>query len=294
MKLMLLFSNATGLSFQHSPGGPSCGAVPRREPGICFAEQTRKNLLPTLLRPPRSLGALSSARLVYITREPLEVCVSAYQYHLHANEPWLRQPRGNKLAALARGMDIELLPNETIQHALNRLDERTGLLFECQRSLGDQIKSQAEFHSESLARGAEALRAEGRIHMLRMEETKVDFDGTTRRLYEWLLLPSMPKHARGGDVRGPSKRVDREVGALVAALVAAAAHLDSARHKLGDHLSDVRSKRRLRALLLNHTTQSEKLARYRALTGYPAAYAAFCDKYGLPYADQARADGISL
>ena len=80
----------------------------------------------------------------------------------------------------------------------------------------------------------------------------------------------------------------------MATLVAAAAHLDSARHKLGAHLSDVRSKRRLRALLLNHTTQSEKRARYRALTGSAAAYAAFCDKFGLPYADQARADGISL
>ena len=60
-----------------------------------------------------------------IVREPLEVCVSSYQYHLRSTEAWLRMPRKE-------------LHGKSWQAALKAASTRDGLLLECRRSIRDQ------------------------------------------------------------------------------------------------------------------------------------------------------------
>ena len=57
--------------------------------------------------------------------EPLEVCVSSYQYHLRSTEAWLRMPRKE-------------LHGKSWQAALKAASTRDGLLLECRRSIRDQ------------------------------------------------------------------------------------------------------------------------------------------------------------
>jgi len=85
MKVLLTFSAAVGLPF-HKPQWSGCLALQRREPGVCFDEHASFGRLYRTLLDPSSAGALVRARLVHVVREPLEVCVSSYQYHLHSTE----------------------------------------------------------------------------------------------------------------------------------------------------------------------------------------------------------------
>ena len=53
------------------------------------------------------------------------------------------------------------------------------------------------------------------------------------------------------------------------------------------------AKRTLRGLLLNESHLAAELASWRALTGYDRSYRRHCARYGVPYHDEAVADGFA-
>jgi len=278
MKVLLTFSAAVGLPF-HKPQWSGCLALQRREPGVCFDEHASFGRLYRTLLDPSSAGALVRARLVHVVREPLEVCVSSYQYHLHSTEAWLFTPRDE-------------LRGASLQRTLRALDVRSGLLLECRRSIRDQILQQTEAYN--------ATAHLPNVFTLRLEATQVDFDGSMRALFEFLLVPAIggDPTARGGGVTGAkSGSIDGAGSAIVAAAVSAVARYDTSRHGRqgadAEHLSSVQHKRRLRNALLNETALAIELKSWRASVGYNATFVAFCRTYGFSYHLEAKADGIT-
>ena len=103
------------------PHWERCASLQRREDGICVDEHVT---VPKLHR--FFFGTkFHAAAFVHIVREPLEVCVSSYQYHLRSTEEWLRTPRKE-------------LHGRSWQAALRAASTRDGLLLECRRSIRDQ------------------------------------------------------------------------------------------------------------------------------------------------------------
>lgn len=208
-------------------------------------------------------------------REPLEACVSAYQYHLESSEAWLRTPRAEDLSR--RGPTAGL----PWQSVLRSVDLRSGLLLECRRSIRDQIAQQAEVYN--------LTKRHTRVFTLRMEATEFDFDGTMRSLFAFL---KGAYESWLGRALISSTSIN-EIAPQVSSLVDQAARFDLSRHRheLEDgHLSSVHRKRQLRAILLNESTLVRELEYWRAGAGYDTTYQAHCHRYGLGYHDQAVAD----
>jgi len=234
------FSGVVGLPFE-KPHWERCASVQRREDGVCFDEHV------TVGKLERHLDG--AAALVHIVREPLEVCVSSYQYHLRSTESWLLSPRKE-------------LNGKSWQQALRAATTRDGLLLECRRSIRDQIRQQGEVFN--------ATKRRGRVLTLRMEELETSFDASVSRLFRFLLSRASPNVTDG----------------LMPELLSVAARFDATRHRseLDDgHLSPRQRKRELRAILLNDTGMATQLASWRRVTGYDATFAAHCSRYGLDY-----------
>ena len=103
------------------PHWERCASLQRREDGICVDEHVTLSKLHRFF-----FGAkFHAAAFVHIVREPLEVCVSSYQYHLRSTEAWLLTPRKE-------------LHGRSWQEALRAASTRDGLLLECRRSIRDQ------------------------------------------------------------------------------------------------------------------------------------------------------------
>lgn len=246
-------------------------SLQRLEPGVCFDEHVSLPKLRRLWLDPASPGAAVGAPLVHVVREPLDVCISAYLYHLHSRETWLRQPRKD-------------LKGVSIQQALRTSDTRTGLFLECRRSIRDQIAQQAEVYMHT--------RRHARALTLRMEATQADFDGTMRALFTFLLAP-----AGAGASATTAKAEEGAASGQVAALVRAASKFDVSRHRsdMDDgHLSSLDRKRHLRAALLNESRMALELAQWRASVGYDRAYRVHCQRYGLLFHLQLEEDGVRL
>jgi len=305
-RLMKVYGGVARLPFERA-GWQRCAAAQRLEAGICFEEHVTLGSLASawleppsppaaanaaapgpspaspapLLRPRGDYAAVGGARLVHAVREPLEVCVSSYLYHLHSDEPWLRQ-------------NVSWYNGTSLQRLLRSLDTRRGLFLECRRSMLDQVAEQAA--------AVRATAADARVLTLRMEETEADYDGAMRRLFSFLL--GAPGRGGRGDKRGKGGRAPRQVGEtgsadadalLVEALVSAAAAYDTARNRpaLDDgHLSEMSRKRPLRLLLLNDSAIARELATWRRAAGYDFDYAAHCRRYGLGHHRDAVEDGL--
>jgi len=184
------------------------------------------------------------------------------------------------------------LRGASLQRTLRALDVRSGLLLECRRSIRDQILQQTEAYN--------ATAHLPNVFTLRLEATQVDFDGSMRALFEFLLVPAIggDPTARGGGVTGAkSGSIDGAGSAIVAAAVSAVARYDTSRHGRqgadAEHLSSVQHKRRLRNALLNETALAIELKSWRASVGYNATFVAFCRTYGFSYHLEAKADGIT-
>lgn len=124
------------------PHWERCASLQRREDGICVDEHAS---VPKLHR--FFFGArYHAAALVHIVREPLEVCVSSYQYHLRSTEAWLRMPRKE-------------LHGKSWQAALKAASTRDGLLLECRRSIRDQASRRASLPPSHPVRATPHVRA---------------------------------------------------------------------------------------------------------------------------------------
>ena len=262
-------------------------------------EHLNLNRLRRFWMPPASAAATLRAPLVHVVREPLEACVSAYQYHLHASEDWLRVPRkeeevlrSHPLAATLAGLPW--------QEVLRRTSARDGIELECRRSIKDQIAQQAEAFN--------ATRADARVFTMRMEATEKDFDGTMRKLFTFLGAahaswpgiaaerPQVIAPVSGSAAKSAGDKGDGKADDGVAALVAEASKFDIARHRTqmdDGHLSSIKLKRQLRGLLLNGTRLVAELGSWRAATGYDRKYSTHCARYGVAYYEQAVADGFA-
>ena len=79
---------------------------------VCLLEHARWSQL---------RGALGSGlEYIHMVRDPLEVCVSGYQYHLNATEPWVLAGRA-ELGGLSWQRYLRAAPREQ------------GILVECTR-----------------------------------------------------------------------------------------------------------------------------------------------------------------
>ena len=289
-RLLSMYASVNRVPF-HKPSWDSCLPLARREAGVCVDEHLA---LPMLHRHwGNAVGAAAALRvpLVHVMREPLEACVSAYQYHLESAEEWLRIPRAEDYA---RRGPTNGLPWQMV---LRGADTRTGLRLECHRSIRDQIAQQAEVYN--------VTQHHARVFTLRMEATEADYDGSMRALFSFLTAAhaqwpaaAATSHSNG---RGKSRYTNGRLGTIgneedahVKFLTDNAAKYDLTRHRreLQDgHLSSVQRKRQLRRIILNESKLATELEYWRVAAGYDRGYRAHCQRYRLRHFDEAVPDG---
>lgn len=168
---MQTFAAEAYLSFER-PSFDTCTFLQRREAGVCFDEHLSVTKLKRWWSPPHSV-----APLIHIVREPTEVCVSSYQYHLTSTEKWLQQPRHG-----TGGIPY--------QEYLKRKDTHSGLFFECRRSIRDQIKQQADVYQYT--------KDDARVFTMRMEQTEFDFDTAMWSLFSFLVIRPLQSNTGSG------------------------------------------------------------------------------------------------
>lgn len=316
-RLLGAYATSIGAGSLHKPSWERCPSLQRKEAGVCVDEHLTAPKLRRLFLGPLGAGALLGAPLIHAVREPLEACVSAYQYHLHSSESWLRQPRTPSAASNALGLSASLA-GVPWQEVLQQLDLRSGALAECRRSIQDQVSQQAEAFN--------ATRGHSNVFTLRMEETQGGvYDRTMRTLYSFLVgarahwpgaeaarradrsspavsgvgSGSVPRSSasagRDGPMRFGEPTGNDKESTEVASLVEAASRFDISRHRSANddgHLSSLQQKRQLRGILLNATGLAHELDGWREATGYDRAYSDYCRRYGYAYHAQAVSDGF--
>jgi len=126
-------------------------------PGVCIEEHTSDRTLIEWLTP--------GAPFVHVVRDPLEMCVSAYQYHLLGAEPWLQQP-------------LKDLDGQTLQDYYRRNASRAvGVRFECKRLMNEIIEEALVFNT---------TRVRGSTLTVFFEEFARSYDDTMRRIFRFL------------------------------------------------------------------------------------------------------------
>ena len=134
---------------------------------LCLLEHGVRFKLPPQPAPSSPRGSTGRFRFVHMIRDPLELVVSAYSYHLTTTERWAVQkdPFGRFNGTSYRAY-------------LNALPLEAGLRAEVQRSAHDSIRSMQRLH--------------GRIGglpcalTLRLEDFEADWVATTARLWDLL------------------------------------------------------------------------------------------------------------
>ena len=113
----------------------------------------------------RKLGDGLPYRFIHVMRDPLEMVISAYQYHLNTTESWAhrRQSRWN---------------GTTYVKYLRSLPLRQGLIAEVQRSFHDSLKSMPNLYNRTAAHPCTLN--------LHLEDFAHDYTRTTRRLWDLL------------------------------------------------------------------------------------------------------------
>ena len=99
---------------RHKGNRSACAALfAARAPGVCIEEHVSAASLRAWLTP--------RTPFIHAVRDPLEMCVSAYQYHLHATEPWVLAP-------------LRDLGGKSLQQHYRALPAAEGVRFECRRA----------------------------------------------------------------------------------------------------------------------------------------------------------------
>jgi hypothetical protein len=236
----------------------------RGKRAICQVEHARWADLEEALR----LGM----HFVHLIRDPLETCISAYQYHLVTTEAWVHQPR-------------EELRGLSWQQYLRNLTDEQGVVAECVRGL-PELRDMAELHVRALPF------ANRSVTTLRLEHVSTHFTQSMTHAFDNLLpplgLPALSKTGGGprgweapSPLGGPTSasklpKEEEPVGhaAFSERLAQAASKFDLSRHPPPpdkvDHVSDKDAKIRLREVLLKEKHLRPLLRGLRLSLGYEA------------------------
>ena len=134
-----------------------------QDPMVCIVEHVSA-------RDVREFTKRPTVPFIHAVREPLEMCISAYQYHLHGTEPWLRAP-------------LRDLNGSSLQEYYAALSPDSAVRFECKRMMFELIETALVYNSS---------RARAKTMTVRLEEFSSDYDSVTRRLFNFLGTP--PPH----------------------------------------------------------------------------------------------------
>ena len=119
-KVFRIAAKAMGVP-RHKNNYTACAKLfEKRSPGICIDEHVNANSMRIWLTP--------QLPFVHVVRHPLEMCVSAYLYHLQGAEPWLLKP-------------IPDLGGLTLQKHYQALGPREGVRFECRRMMSELVET---------------------------------------------------------------------------------------------------------------------------------------------------------
>ena len=160
--------------------------------------------------------------LVHLIRDPLEICVSGYQYHLTSAEPWVRQPRPE-------------LSGASYQQYFQQAAEADGVVTECVRAL-PEMKQMVKLYAATS--GAHESHPDMRVRSVRLEALGANFSS------EMYGVLGFVEAALG---------VDARLGVARKLLLATTKYDLATNDPRGDkasHVSDASAKQRLRAALL--------------------------------------------
>jgi len=127
-----------------------------KEPVVCIVEHVSSRDLKAWVKP--------MVPFIHAVREPLEMCISAYQYHLTGAEPWLTVP-------------LRDINNQTLQQYYIALPPEQAVNFECKRMMMELIEVALVYN---------ATRARPKTLTVRLEEFVSNYDATTRRVFSFL------------------------------------------------------------------------------------------------------------
>tara|TARA_B110001452_G_scaffold70412_1_gene56884 strand:- start:2163 stop:3119 length:957 start_codon:yes stop_codon:yes gene_type:complete len=142
---------------RHKNNYTACASIfATRAPGVCIDEHVSANSLRAWLHPKQPF--------IHAVRQPLEMCVSAYLYHLQGQEPWLLKP-------------LPDLSGLTLQQHYLKLNPMDGVRFECRRMVTELLESAVVYNRTRSRRNVLTLRFEAFAH---------DFDGSVERIFTFL------------------------------------------------------------------------------------------------------------
>lgn len=154
-------------------------------PGVCIDEHVDGWTLREWKRGPTPF--------IHAVRDPLEMCVSAYQYHTQGTEAWLTQP-------------LKDLGGKTLQEHYENISQEEGVRFECKRMVGELLDS-ALLYNET--------RQDPNTLTLRYEDVSRDFGDSISRLFAFLgsgdMSSRLAKAARQFDIRQQAPQDVRHV-----------------------------------------------------------------------------------
>ena len=177
-------------------------------------------------------GSQTPYRFVHVIRDPLEVVLSGYEYHLKTTERWALRPD-------------KRFKNKSYRSYLNSLSLAEGLAAELKHSLHDNLKTMPRVLNRTGGRPCTLT--------LRLEDFERDWRGTTARL--WDLF--------GVQGAGVSARLDREIAKHNV--------YQSNRPRLTNaHVGNVTSRGAMRAVVRSLPAVYQKIQHVRKQIGFPA------------------------
>ena len=134
-----------------------------KQPAVCLVEHMSARDLHAWAWKP-------NVPFIHAVRDPLEMCVSAYQYHLLGAEPWLNQP-------------LRDLNGSSLQQYYNAIGPKQAVAFECKRMMFELVETTLIYN---------ATKTRPRTLTVRLEDFGASFDDTVRGMFQF--LGTSPSH----------------------------------------------------------------------------------------------------
>ena len=154
-KIFRLFAREMGIPRLRGNLSACNTAFALRLPAVCFDQHVDAHSLQAWVSP--------TTYFIHSVREPLEMCVSAYQYHNKGTEPWLTRPL----------RDL----NGTLQQYYGRITIEDGVRFECKRLVSEMVESALVFN---------ATRDNANVHTMRAEDTALNFNASMASMFAFI------------------------------------------------------------------------------------------------------------